>query len=123
MISTRQLRRLSLADLKYAIALKRPLEKVERLERQREKHLMAAKRLQRRIDRLTNGTSRAAPEGVKRRRRRMSAETRRKMSEAAKARWAKVRKAEKRIHTPTECLSRCRRTRAFNTDMANGFSM
>lgn len=94
MISTRLLSRLSLADLKYAIALKRPLERLERLERQRDDHLEAAKRLQRRIDRLSGGNSVAAPGKPKRKSRRMSAETRRKMVEAAKARWAKIRKAE-----------------------------
>lgn len=86
MISTRILRRLSLQDLQYAIALKRPLEKVEKLERQRDGHLEAAKRLQHRIDRLTGGNSVAASGVPKPKRRSMSAATRRKMAEAAKAR-------------------------------------
>ena len=71
--------------------------RLERLELQREKHLAAAKKLERRIAKLSNGNAHgntAAKPGRKGRRWKLSAETRRKMSEAAKRRYAGKGKTE-----------------------------
>jgi hypothetical protein len=50
-------------------------------------------RLQSKLASLAGGTSSAAPKGV-RKRRKMSAAARKKISQAAKARWARVRAAK-----------------------------
>jgi hypothetical protein len=87
LIPRRILKRLSVRQLREAIKLKAQLEKVERLEHERDQHLSAIKKLDREIAKLSDGNDRADAPG-KRRRRKMSADTRRKMSEAAKRRWA-----------------------------------
>jgi len=69
------------------------MQRIEKLERRRDQLLRQAKKLERKIARLSGGSSSVAVPG-KRRRRKMSAETRRKMAVAARKRWAKV------IHTP-----------------------
>jgi hypothetical protein len=61
---------------------------LDRLERERDQHLKAVKKLDRKIAKLSGGNGHAAAPARKRRRRKMSAETRRKMSEAAKRRHA-----------------------------------
>jgi hypothetical protein len=72
--------------------------RVARLERERDKHLSAVRKLDRQIAKLSGGNgSAAAPAakpGRKRRSWKLSAETRRKMSEAAKRRYAGKGKAE-----------------------------
>ncbi len=67
--------------------------KLERLERVRDRHLAAAKKLERQIAKLSggNGSAPSAPRGRKPGRRKgykLSAATRRKMSEAVKRRYA-----------------------------------
>lgn len=95
MIPRRLLQRLSVRQLREAIRIKSGMQKVEKLERQRDQLLRQAGKLDRNIARLarSNGSV-AVPR--KRRRRRMSAETRRKMAEAARKRWAKVKGPEAR---------------------------
>src|SRR5262245_43010237 len=62
--------------------------KIVKLERERKRHLAAVRTIERQIAALSKDNGQAAPR-LQRRRRRMSAETRRKMAEAAKRRWAK----------------------------------
>jgi len=65
--------------------------KLERLERARDRHLASAKKLERQIAALSGGNGHiaaTAKPGRKRRRWKLSAATRRKMSEAAKRRYA-----------------------------------
>ena len=71
-------------------------DEVERLERDRKKHLAAVKVLERKIAKLSGGNGQVATPVRKRRRRKMSAATRRKMSAAAKRRYAGKGKAEAR---------------------------
>ena len=71
--------------------------KLERLERARDRHLAAAKKLERQITALSGGNGHitaAAKPGRKRRRWKLSAATRRKMSEAALRRYAGKGKTE-----------------------------
>ena len=66
--------------------------KLERLERARDRYLAAARKLERQIAKLSGGNGQVstivAKLGRKRRRWKLSAATRRKMSEAAKRRYA-----------------------------------
>ena len=78
------------AQIRKAIALAPQLERVEKLERDRNKHLAAIKKLDRKIAKLSGGNGSVAV-SRKRRRRKMSAETRRKMSAAAKRRYAQTK--------------------------------
>jgi hypothetical protein len=66
------------------------MQKVEKLERQRDQLLRQAKKLDRKIARLS-GVNGSVAVPRKRRRRKMSAGTRRKMAVAARKRWAKVK--------------------------------
>jgi len=71
--------------------------KLERLERARDRHLAAARKLERQITALSGGNGHitaAAKPGRKRRRWKLSAATRRKMSEAALRRYAGKGKTE-----------------------------
>ena len=90
MIPKRLLKRLSVRQLREAIRIKSGMQKVEKLERQRDQLLRQARKLERKIARLSGGNG-SMPAPRKRRRRKMSAETRRKMAEAARKRWAKVK--------------------------------
>ncbi|MBI4566228.1 MAG: hypothetical protein HY716_16200 [Planctomycetes bacterium] len=90
MIFNRLLRRLSVRQLQDAIRQKQRLAKVSQLDRQLEHHQREAAKLQRKIDRLMGGDG-APGLPKKRRQRRLTAEARRKLSEAAKRRWAKVK--------------------------------
>ena len=86
------LRRMSLEQLQKLIRMKKNQGKVEKLERQRNRHLKAAAKVQKRIDGLSDGTMRGPgrPPG----RRRLSAEARRRIADAQKRRWAKWKKAK-----------------------------
>lgn len=94
MIPNRLLKRLTVEELRRAIRLKTNLAKVEHLEREREAHLKALKKLDQEIAKLSgsNGSVTApARRGRKRGRKKgfkVSAATRRKMSAAAKRRYA-----------------------------------
>jgi len=90
MIPKRLLKRLSVRQLREAIRIKAGMQKVEKLERQRDQLLRLASRLERKITRFASGNG-SGGVSRKRRRRKMSAETRRKMAVAARKRWAKVR--------------------------------
>ncbi|MBI4565646.1 MAG: hypothetical protein HY716_13210 [Planctomycetes bacterium] len=91
MIPKQLLHRLSVRQLQDAIRQKKRLDEVSRLERQFERHQREAAKLRREIDRMMDGAH--APGRARKRRRRLSAEARRKLSEAAKRRWAKVKGA------------------------------
>ena len=93
MIPKRLLKRLSVRQLREAIRIKSGMQRVEKLERQRDQLLRQAKKLDRKIARLSGGNGSVAVP-TKRRRRKMSAETRRKMAVAARKRWAKVKGGE-----------------------------
>lgn len=75
----KDLLQLSTAKLRRIIAVKR---QIERLEAQLEK--------------LVGATSSSVATGAPRKRRKMSAEARKRISEAATARWAKFRAAKKK---------------------------
>lgn len=72
--------RMPTSKLQRVIVLKK---KIERLEAQLEKLVLGA------------GVTASAKTGKPRKRRRMSAEGRKRISEAAKARWAKIRAKKK----------------------------
>jgi len=93
MIPKRLLRRTTIEQLRKAIALKLKLDRAESLERQRDRLQRQLARLDRKIARLngSGSTTTAAKPGGKPGRRKgfkLSAATRRKMSEAAKRRYA-----------------------------------
>jgi hypothetical protein len=92
MIPKRLLERLSVDDLRAAIKQKGTLDRLSRLERQKERLLRQVARIDRKMSRLDGGSTNGSP-GAKRKRRKMSAETRRKMAAAARARWAKIKGA------------------------------
>jgi len=83
--------KLSPAQLKQALSIVPRQGELDRLERDRQDHLAEIKTLDRRIAKLSGGNGHAATPARKRRRRKISAETRRKMSEAAKHRYAKAK--------------------------------
>lgn len=85
----RALAKLSPAQVKKLLtSTPRENGRVARLERERDKHIRAIKKLDRKIAKLSDGNGQVASPTRKRRRRKMSAKTRRKMSEAAKRRYA-----------------------------------
>lgn len=86
------LRRMSLEQLQKLIRLKKNQGKIEKLEKVRARHLKAAAKLLKRIEKLSNGSLRGPgrPPG----RRRLSPEARRRIAEAQKRRWAKWKKAK-----------------------------
>ncbi|MBI4563420.1 MAG: hypothetical protein HY716_01835 [Planctomycetes bacterium] len=98
MIPNRVLRRLSVRQLQEAIRQKKRLDRLSQLESQLERRQREVAKLQRKIERQMGGEH--APRQPLKRRRRLSAEARQKLSEAAKRRWAKVKGAVRAVMKP-----------------------
>ena len=105
MIPKRLLSRLSVADLKAAIKHKTQYGRVEALESEKESLLKQVAKLDRKLAKLSSNGS--VSTGGKRRRK-LSAATRRKMAVAAKARWAKVQGKVKAAPKPAAPAKRRR---------------
>ena len=92
-LGPRLLRKLSVADLRQALKMKRTFDKRDKLEAERASLLKSLAKVERKLSKLDGQPIRRASvkPGRKGKRRKMSAETRRKMSEAARKRWAKVK--------------------------------
>lgn len=101
MIPKRLLNRLSVSQLQEALRLKRQMDKAHKLERLRDKHQREVTKLQKKINQLmgTNNTAVAAP---KRRRRKFSTATRRRMAEAQRKRWGKAKDASAVLATKSK---------------------
>lgn len=93
MQTLRLIKRLSLAKLRELVVLKERSEKVRTLETARDRFAKKAEKLQMKIDQLSGAPARG-PGRPPKKRRRMSAETRKKMADAAKARWEKIKKQQ-----------------------------
>ena len=87
------LSRYSVDQLKEAIRLRSTLGRVEALTAKREALLKQVAGIDRKLSKLNGGDSAAAAGKPRRKRWKLSAETRRKMSEAAKRRYASKDKA------------------------------
>lgn len=101
------LSRYSVDQLKEAIRLRSTLGRVEALTAKREALLRQIANIDRKLSKLNGGTSKATAGKARRRRWKLSAETRRKMSEAAKRRYAIKDKAG---HSPPSDSPKKRRS-------------
>jgi len=125
MISRRLLQRYSVEQLKDAVRMKSQLGKVEALESKRDAFLKQVAKIDRKLSKLgsSNGSATVTKPGRKRRSWKLSAETRRKMSEAAKRRYAGKGKADtpasgKRKRKPMSPETRAKMAAAAKTRWA-----
>lgn len=102
MKNARLVQNLSVDELKALIQAKKKLDKVEPLKKKRDRLLKAAAKIQIKIIRLLQGTKAgksagrpAGKPGRPRKRRPLSASSRRKIVQAQKIRWAKFHAARK----------------------------